>query len=228
MMEYYVARTIPRSGRDREISSALEELGVSTINESQGKYGLFDPSIRPVSVGLKIAGPAITVKSLEGDNLMLHAAIDVARRDDVLVVNAGGLNNYGMFGELMGTLSIAKGIRALITESSVRDAKELRELGFPVWSHGVCSLGTSKNTPGWVNVPITCGGQIVNPGDFVVADDDGVVVVKRENVDDVISAAKDRQNSEAKLRHMFEKGESSMDLLNLRNMLKETGVVYRN
>ncbi|WP_238842106.1 4-carboxy-4-hydroxy-2-oxoadipate aldolase/oxaloacetate decarboxylase [Sulfolobus sp. E11-6] len=178
-MKPVIVREIPRSPKDPERIRRLLETSVATIAESQEKLGLLSPSIRPIQPGLKAAGTAVTVKCADGDNLMLHVALEVAKPGDVIVMTTISGSANGVFGELLATSFRVRGISAFITDSGVRDVAILREMKYPVWSKYITAVGTSKNRPGWVNVPISIDGVIINPGDFILADDDGVVVVPR-------------------------------------------------
>ncbi|ABP95222.1 MULTISPECIES: 4-carboxy-4-hydroxy-2-oxoadipate aldolase/oxaloacetate decarboxylase [Metallosphaera] len=226
-MKPVIVREIPRSEKDKERIAELLRYGVATISESQDKLGLLSPDIRPIQPGLKAAGTAITVRCADGDNLMLHAALEVARPGDVIVLTtiSGGSRN-GMFGELLANAFITRGVSALITDSGVRDVARLREMKYPVWSRYITAVGTSKNTPGWVNVPIVIGGVNVNPGDFILADDDGVVVVRREEIDVVLENASKRESKEEVTRKRILNGELTVDIYGFKKVLADLGVNY--
>jgi len=226
-MKPIIVKEIPRSPEDSKIAETLKELGVATIAEAQEKTGLLDPSIRPIQQGVRIAGTAITVKCFDGDNLMLHAALEFAKPGDIIMLTTySGNSMHGMFGELLALECQVMGIVGLITDAGVRDVNSLRQMKFPVWSKYITALGTSKNRPGWVNVPITIGGVLVKPGDFVVADDDGVVVIQRERVKEVLENAKKRAENEEKTRKRILAGELTLDIYNFRSMIKSLGIEY--
>jgi len=225
-MKHVIVRQIPRSPKDPERVSQLLEYGVATISESQEKLGLLGPSIRPIQPGLKAAGIAVTVKCSDGDNLMLHAALEVAQPGDVIVMTTMTGSANGMFGELLANAFRVRGINAFITDAGVRDVAKLREMKYPVWSKYITAAGTSKNRPGWVNVPVVIEGVLVNPGDFVLADDDGVVVVPRAEIDEVLRRAKEREQREDVTRKRILDGELTVDIYNFRKTLQEIGVKY--
>jgi 4-hydroxy-4-methyl-2-oxoglutarate aldolase len=225
-MKHVIVRQIPRSPKDPERVSQLLEYGVATISESQEKLGLLGPSIRPIQPGLKAAGTAVTVKCSDGDNLMLHAALEVAQPGDVIVMTTMTGSANGMFGELLANAFRVRGINAFITDAGVRDVAKLREMKYPVWSKYITAAGTSKNRPGWVNVPVVIEGVLVNPGDFVLADDDGVVVVPRAEIDEVLQRAKEREQREDVTRKRILDGELTVDIYNFRKTLQEIGVKY--
>ena len=226
-MKPVIVREIPRSEKDKERIAELLRYGVATISESQDKLGLLSPDIRPIQPGLKADGTAITVRCADGDNLMVHASLEVARPGDVIVLTtiSGGSRN-GMFGELLANAFITRGVSALITDSGVRDVARLREMKYPVWSRYITAVGTSKNTPGWVNVPIVIGGVNVDPGDFILADDDGVVVVRREEIDAVLENASKRESKEEVTRKRILNGELTVDIYGFKKVLADLGVNY--
>lgn len=207
---------------DKTTIEALRRYGVATIHEAQSQTGLLHPDLRPIFSDVQVAGRAVTVLAHAGDNLAIHTAIPLCKPDDVLVVALADDETdtaYGMFGELLGTSCLAHGISALVIDSGVRDIRQLTELNFPVWSRAVSARGTIKQRPGAVNVPILCAGQWVEPGDVVVADDDGVVIVSSKCAEQVMAAAENREKQEAALRERLVQGELTLDLLNLRETL---------
>ena len=174
---HVVVRDVVRT--DASVLAGLAELGVSTVHEADHRRGALDPTIRPIQAGARIAGSAVTVSCPPGDNLMIHAAVETCRPGDILVVTTTSPSTDGMIGELLATSLRAHGVVGVVTAAGVRDAAELRAMEFPVWARAISPHGTVKASPGSVNVPVVCGGQIVHPGDAIVADDDGVVVVPR-------------------------------------------------
>ena len=181
MNRHVVVRSIERAAP--EVVTALGAVGTATVHEAIGRRGFLGPDIRPIQQGLRLGGSAVTVSSHPGDNLMVHAAVEVCQPGDVLVVANTAPSTHGMFGELLATSLMARGVLGLVVDAGVRDTDELRELGFGVWSRHVSCQGTVKASPGSVNVPVVIGGQVVAPGDVVCADDDGVVVVARAEAD---------------------------------------------
>lgn len=204
----------------------LGRLGVSTVHEAMGKRGLVEPVLRPVYPGARIAGRAITVLSHPGDNLMIHAAIEQCGEGDILVVTTTSPSTDGMFGDLFAAALKARGTLGLVINAGVRDVADLRQMGFPVWSKAVHSQGTNKLNPGSINVPVQLPGTSVRPGDAIVADDDGVVVVPRDEISQVAENAQARADNEAEKRAQFEQGVLGMDLYDLRPKLEELGVEY--
>ena len=200
--------------------------GVATIHEAQGRRGLMKPYLRPIYPGPAVAGRAVTVLCHPGDNLMIHAAVEQCRPGDLLVVTTVSESTDGMFGELLATSLRARGVVGLVIDAGVRDVAELTELRFPVWSKAVSAQGTVKATPGSVNVPVVAAGAVVNPGDLVVADDDGVVVVALDDVDAVLEASQRRLDKEAEKRASLASGVLGLDLYALRDQLAALGVTY--
>jgi len=223
-MSYKVVRNIKRP--DPEVVRTLGELGVATVHEAQGRTGLMKPYMRPIYPSARAAGTAVTISSQPGDNLMIHAAMEVCKRGDILVVTTTSESTDGMFGELLGVSCEAHGVVGLITDAGVRDTAELTAMDFPVWAKAVSAQGTVKSTAGSVNVPVVCAGMTVNPGDVVVADADGVVVVPREQAAAVAKAGRDRIDKEAKTRERLRNGELGVDFYGLREKLKQLGVSY--
>ena len=223
-MSHKVVRNIKRP--DPEVVRTLGELGVATVHEAQRRTGLMKPYMRPIYPSARAAGTAITISSQPGDNLMIHAAMDVCKRGDILVVTTTSESTDGMFGELLGVSCEAHGVVGLITDAGVRDTAELAAMDFPVWAKAISAQGTVKSTAGSVNVPVVCAGMTVNPGDVVVADADGVVVVPREQAAAVAQAGRDRIDKEAKTRERLRNGELGLDFYGLREKLKQLGVNY--
>jgi 4-hydroxy-4-methyl-2-oxoglutarate aldolase len=206
----------------------LAEYGVATVHEALGRTGLVGPSLHPLQQGARVAGSAVTVLCWPGDNLMIHAAIEQCRAGDILVVTTTSPSLDGSFGELFATQLQHRGVRGLVTTGGVRDAVDLRAMGFPVWSAAVNAQGTVKATPGSVNVPIVVGGVLVRPGDAVIADDDGVMIVPRTEVPAALAAAEARTAKEAAARAAYLGGAVSLDQNDLRPLLAELGVTYES
>jgi 4-hydroxy-4-methyl-2-oxoglutarate aldolase len=219
-----IFQNIPRP--DPAIASALREQGTATVHEAQARTGLARPYLRPIYSNAKIAGPAVTVLCQPGDNLMIHAAIEVCAAGDVLVVATTSDSTDGMFGDLLGILCQARGVVGLIIDAGVRDTVELTAMQFPVWAKAICAQGTVKASAGSVNVPVVCAGVVVNPGDVVVADSDGVVFVPLKGAAQVAVLGQERVEKEHAARERFRKGELSLDVFGLRAKLKELGVEY--
>ncbi|WP_433467683.1 4-carboxy-4-hydroxy-2-oxoadipate aldolase/oxaloacetate decarboxylase [Spirillospora sp. CA-128828] len=222
-------RTVVVTNPPRAEAAALDELGtygVATVHEATGRTGYLGPSLRPVQAGTRIAGSAVTVLSWPGDNLMIHLAVEQCRPGDVLVVTTTSPSTDGMFGELFATALQYRGVRGLVIDAGVRDVADLRAMGFPVWSAAVSAQGTVKATPGAVNVPVTIGGQVIRPGDAILADDDGVMCVPRASVREAAGAARAREEKEAATRAAFRKGELGLDRYGLRDRLPGMGIEY--
>jgi 4-hydroxy-4-methyl-2-oxoglutarate aldolase len=219
-----VVRNIRRV--DAELVAGYSSIGVATIHEAQGRKGLMASYMRPVYRPCHIAGSAVTCDLAPGDNWTLHVAIEQCRKGDVLVAAPTSPCEDGYFGELLATQLKAWGVVGLILEAGCRDVDEIAKMGFPVWSRAVCAQGTVKETPGNVNLPLVCAGQLVNPGDLIVADSDGVVVVRRKQAEDVLNASREREEKESKSRARYARGELSLDVNNMRGRLAEKGLKY--
>jgi 4-hydroxy-4-methyl-2-oxoglutarate aldolase len=219
-----IVRKIPRP--DPEAVKILGELGVATVHEAQGRTGLMKTYMRPIYPSARVAGPAVTVLCQSGDNLMIHAAVEVCQPGDVLVVTTSSDSTDGMFGDLLATSLVAHGVLGLIIDAGVRDVSELTAMDFPVWSKAISAQGTVKSTAGSVNIPVVCAGASIQPGDVVVGDMDGVVVVPRENAAEVAKASQARVDKEEKNRHSLRSGELGLDMYGLRAKLKELGVEW--
>ncbi len=204
----------------------LGVLGVATVHEAYGRNGLMKPYLRPVWQGGEAAGTAVTVLAHPGDNWMIHVAVEQCQPGDILVVGCSADNTDGMFGDLLATSLMARGVKGLVIDAGVRDAKSLREMGFPVWSKAISAKGTVKATPGSVNVPVVCAGINVRPGDAVIADDDGVVVVSPKDAAEVVTKGEKRHADEEGKRKLLAAGVLGLDMYNMREPLKKAGLVY--
>ena len=211
---------------DLSVVDQLAALGVATVHEAIGRAGYLGPGLRPIQDGTRVGGTAVTALCWPGDNLMIHAAVEQCQAGDLLVVTAASPCTDGMFGELLATSLAARGVRGLVIEAGVRDVAELRAMGFPVWSAAVSAQGTVKETPGSVNLPISIGGQIVRPGDAIIADDDGVVCVPRAQAGQALAAAQARVTKEEQNRKALADGQLGLDLYGLRDKLAARGVEY--
>ncbi len=211
---------------DLAVVEELGRLGVATVHEAAGRTGLLGSFIRPLRPGQAAAGPAVTVLCPPGDNLMVHAAIEQCAPGDVLVITTTSPSDDGYVGELITTALTARGVRGLVTTTGVRDVAAITESGFPVWSRYVSAQGTVKATAGSVNVPVSIGATVVRPGDAVIADDDGVVVIPRLAVAEVAEAGRRRAEREDESRAAFARGELSLDRNGLRPLLDQLGVRY--
>jgi 4-hydroxy-4-methyl-2-oxoglutarate aldolase len=214
------------SRADLAVVDQLAALGVATVHEAIGRSGYLGPSLRPIQDGTRIGGTAVTALCWPGDNLMIHAAVEQCQAGDLLVVTTASPSTDGMFGELLATSLAARGVRGLVIEAGVRDVAELREMGFGVWSAAVSAQGTVKETAGAVNVPVSVGGQIITPGDAIIADDDGVVCVPRGDIGAALTAARSRTAKEERNRAELARGQLGLDLYGLRDKLAALGVEY--
>jgi 4-hydroxy-4-methyl-2-oxoglutarate aldolase len=219
-----VVRQIDRAGS--ATIDALAPIGTATVHEAIGRRGYLGTDLRPIQQDTGIAGSAVTVLSHPGDNMMLHAAVEVCQPGDVLVLATTAPSAHGMFGDLLATSLMVRGVRGLVIDAAVRDTADLRAMGFPVWTRHVSIQGTVKATPGSVNVPITLGGEIIMPGDVICADDDGVVLVKRGEAEWALERSEARLAKEQETRARLEAGELGVDFYGLRAKLADLGVEY--
>jgi len=223
-MKTVVVRNIKRT--DAELVKRLGALGVATVHEAYGRSGLMKPYLRPVWAGGEVAGTAVTVLAQPGDNWMIHVAVEPRQPADILVVGCTTDNTDGMFGDLLATSLKARGVTGLVIDAGCGDVKSLREMGFPVWSKAISAKGTVKATLGAVNVPVVCAGINVYPGDAVIADDDGVVVVRKKDAAEVAAKGEKRQADEEGKRKQLAAGKLGLDMYNMREPLAKAGLVY--
>jgi len=223
-MKPTIVRRIPRP--DQDAVRTLQQLGVATVHEAQGRTGLMRPYMRPIYATARAGGAAVTVSCQPGDNLMIHAALELCQAGDILVVTTTSESTDGMFGELLAVSSRARGVAGLVIDAGVRDLADITAMDFPIWAKAISAQGTVKATAGSVNVTVVCAGAMVRPGDVIVGDADGVCVVRREAAAEVARLGLDRVAKEEKTRERLRNGELGLDFYGFRARLAELGVRY--